>query len=138
MPASLKAGVALSYIPDEWRKFLYVLDNGRLPLDTNFVEGRIRPFTIDWKNRVFSDTLADTHTRAMIYSVVEAAKANKIEPRSYLQYVIENLPLPQSMTLRMARLHPLARISMTQSHQFASNLSGALRIQIRSDKASLF
>jgi transposase len=96
VPSSLKTGEALSYISGEWPKLVRVLEDGRIPLDTNFVESRIRPFTIGRKNWIFSDTPAGAHASAMIYSIVETAKANGVEPFSYLQHVIENLPRANS------------------------------------------
>lgn len=97
VPTSLKTGEALSYALSEWPKLVRILDDGRIPLDTNFVEGRIRPFTIGRKNWVFSDTPAGAHASAMIYSIVETAKANGVEPFSYLQHTIEQLPRAQSV-----------------------------------------
>jgi transposase len=92
VPATLKTGEALKYISDQWPKLQHVLGDGRIPLDTNFIEGRIRPFTLGRKNWVFSDTPAGAHASAMIYSIVETAKANNVEPFAYLRHVIERLP----------------------------------------------
>ena len=39
-----------------------------------------------------SDTPAGAHASAMIYSIVETAKANNVEPFTYLRHVIERLP----------------------------------------------
>ncbi len=39
-----------------------------------------------------SDTPAGAHASTMIYRIVETAKANKIEPFHYLQYIITKLP----------------------------------------------
>lgn len=92
VPSSLKTGEAISYALEQWPKLLLVLDDGRLPLDTNFVESKIRPFTIGRKNWIFSDTAAGAHASAMLYSVIETAKASHVDPFSYLQHVIQKLP----------------------------------------------
>ena len=92
VPASLKTGEALRYLNDQWPKLQHVLEDGRIPLDTNFIESKIRPFTIGRKNWLFSDTPAGAHASAMLYSVIETAKANNVEPYAYLQHVIELLP----------------------------------------------
>ncbi len=52
----------------------------------------IRPFTIGRKNWIFSDTAAGAHASAMLYSVIETAKASHVDPFSYLQHVIQKLP----------------------------------------------
>ena len=44
------------------------------------------------KNWLFSDTPAGARVSAVIYSIVETAKANNIAPRDYLRFLFENLP----------------------------------------------
>jgi transposase len=97
VPASLKTGEALKYLNDQWPKLQHVLEDGRIPLDTNFIESKIRPFTIGRKNWMFSDTPAGAHASAMLYSLIETAKANNVEPYAYLQQVIEQLPKATSV-----------------------------------------
>ena len=46
---------------------------------------QIRPFTVGRKNRLFSDTPAGAKASAVIYSIVETAKANSLAPRDYNQ-----------------------------------------------------
>jgi len=48
-------------------------------------ENQIRPFTVGRKNRLFSDTPAGAKASAVIYSIVETAKANSLAPRDYIQ-----------------------------------------------------
>ena len=52
VPTTLKTGEALHYISEQWPKLQHVLRDGRIPLDTNFIEGRIRPLTLGRKNWV--------------------------------------------------------------------------------------
>jgi hypothetical protein len=69
-----------------------VLDDGRLPLDTNLVENAIRPFVVGRKAWLFADTVGGARASANLYSLVETAKANGIEPWAYLTYLFERLP----------------------------------------------
>ena len=96
VPASLKTGEAMRYLSDQWPKLQHVLKDGRIPLDTNYVESRIRPFTIGRKNWMFSDSQAGANASAMIYSIIETAKANKLEPYAYLRRVIKEIPAAQN------------------------------------------
>ncbi len=48
---------------------------------SNRAENQIRPFTVGRKNRLFSDTPAGARASAVIYSIVETAKANSLVPR---------------------------------------------------------
>ncbi len=69
-----------------------VLDDGRIPLDTNAVERAIRPFVIGRRNWLFADTPSGATASARLYSLVETAKANGLEPWAYLAEVFERLP----------------------------------------------
>ena len=91
-PASLKTGTALTYLSNQFPKLMTTAKSGNLPLDTNFVENKIRPFTLGRKNWMFSDTESGADASAMLYSILETAKANKKEPYSYMQMVFEKIP----------------------------------------------
>jgi transposase len=69
-----------------------VLDDGRVPLDTNLVENAIRPFVLGRKNWLLADTVAGAKASANLYGLIETAKANEIEPSRYLTHLFEVLP----------------------------------------------
>lgn len=52
---------------------------------SNRAENQIRPFTVGRKNWLFNDTPAGAKASAVIYSIVETAKANSLVPRDYIQ-----------------------------------------------------
>jgi len=95
-PASLNTGKAMKYLNGQWPKLLHIFEDGRISLDTNFIENKIRPFTVGRKNWMFSDTQAGAKASAMIYSILETAKANNVEPSAYLSHVLEKIPSAQS------------------------------------------
>lgn len=73
-------------------KYLRVfLDDPDVPLDNNAAEIAIRPFTIGRKNWVLIDTPAGAKASAVIYSIVETAKANKLKVYQYLTYLLTKL-----------------------------------------------
>ncbi len=90
-PQSL-TGKALTYLDNQWPKLVRVLEDGRLPLDTNDVENSIRPFVVGRKAWLFADTVAGAEASANLYSLVETAKANGIEPFAYLRHLFTALP----------------------------------------------
>jgi transposase len=92
VPPQSLTGKALHYLDRQWPKLVRVLDDGRLPLDTNLVENAIRPFVLGRKNWLFADTVAGARASANLYSLIETAKANGIEPWAYLQHLFERLP----------------------------------------------
>ena len=54
------------------------LDNGSVPMDNNAAERAIRPFTVGRKNWVLIDTIQGAKASAIIYSLIETAKANNL------------------------------------------------------------
>ena len=94
-PTSL-TGEALKYLKGQWPKLIRVLEDGRIALDTNAVERCIRPFVIGRRNWLFADTPKGAKASANLYSLVETAKANGLEPWRYLETVFERLPAAKS------------------------------------------
>ncbi len=92
MPPQSLTGKAMDYLQRQWPKLVRVLDDGRIPLDTNLVENAIRPFVVGRKNWLFADTMAGARASANLYRLIETAKANRIEPGRYLAHLFEVLP----------------------------------------------
>ena len=63
-----------------------------LELDNNRSERSIKPFVIGRKNWMFSNTPRGATASATIYSIIETAKENGLNPFTYLQYIFEKLP----------------------------------------------
>jgi hypothetical protein len=55
-------------------------------------ENAIRPFVVGRKGWLFAGSPAGAETSALLYSLVETAKANGLEPHAYLSYLFEHLP----------------------------------------------
>lgn len=85
-------GRALSYLRGQWPGLQIFLKDGRVPIDNNAVENAIRPFTLGRKNWLFSATPAGARASANLYSLIETAKANGIDPHAYLAKVFTELP----------------------------------------------
>ena len=92
VPPQSLTGKALHYMDRQWPKLVRVLDDGRIPLDTNLVENAIRPFVVGRKNWLFADTVAGARASANLYGLIETAKANGIEPGRYLAHLFGVLP----------------------------------------------
>lgn len=96
VPPQSLTGKAMHYMHRQWPKLIRVLDDGRIPLDTNLVENAIRPFVVGRKAWLFADTIAGARASANLYGLIETAKANGIEPGRYLAYLFEILPAVSS------------------------------------------
>jgi len=92
VPPQSLTGKAMTYLDRQWPKLVRVLDDGRIPLDTNRVENAIRPFVLGRKNWLFADTVAGARASANLYGLIETAKANRIEPGRYLAHLFAVLP----------------------------------------------
>ena len=84
-------GKAFTYCRNQWPKLIAFLDDGRLEIDNNRAERSIKPFVIGRKNWMFSNTSRGAKTSAVIYSIVETAKENGLDPFVYLKYVFEQI-----------------------------------------------
>ena len=83
---------ALDYAIKYWPHVMNALEDGRLPLDNNLAERGIKPFVIGRKNFLFSDTPRGAEASAGMYSAVVTAKANGLNPRKYVQWLLEEMP----------------------------------------------
>lgn len=97
VPPSTATGKALQYVHNEWSKLVTYLDDGRLEIDNNRAENAIRPFVLGRKNWLFSHSVAGVKASANLYSLIETAKANGLEPYAYLRHIYTQLPLADSV-----------------------------------------
>ncbi|MDH2240286.1 IS66 family transposase [Pigmentiphaga sp. GD03639] len=95
LPQSL-FGKALHYLHGQWPKLIRYVDNGSWPISNNPCENAIRPFVVGRRGWLFCDTVAGAHASANLYSLVETAKANGIDPYQYLQSMLKALPYAQT------------------------------------------
>ena len=83
---------AVRYSINQKQQLCAFLDKVEVPISNNLAENAIRPFTMGRKNWLFCDTPKGAKASAIVYSLVESAKANGIEPFAYLQHVLVQLP----------------------------------------------
>src|SRR5690606_34820992 len=84
-----KLGEAITYSLNQWEKLTAFLKDGRLEIDNNRSERAIKPFVIGRKNWLFANTPRGAKASATIYSIIETAKENSLNPFQYLQYLFE-------------------------------------------------
>lgn len=89
---SAKLTKALTYLSNQWCKLSRYTENGAWPIDNNHAENCIRPFVVGRKNWLFSTSVEGAKASANLYSLVESAKANNLEPSAYLKTVFTLLP----------------------------------------------
>ena len=99
-------GKALVYLHNQWPFLIGYLDRGDYPLDNNPAENAIRPFAIGRKNWLFSASQKGAISSANLYSLIETAKANHLEPLAYLTKVLTELPAIKNDPGAIAALLP--------------------------------
>lgn len=85
-------GAAVTYARNQWGTLNTFLLDGRLEIDNNRSERAIKPFVIGRKNWLFANTPKGAKASATIYSIIETAKENGINPFKYLEYLFETMP----------------------------------------------
>ena len=85
-------GKAISYALNQWPRLIIYLEDGQLRPDNNLVENAIRPFVIGRKNWLFSGHPRGAAASACLYSLIETAKANRLEPYLYFRFLFDRLP----------------------------------------------
>lgn len=97
VPPKSPTGAALAYLDGQWEKLVRYVEDGNVLMHNNLAENAIRPFVVGRKAWLFSATVRGAHASAAIYSLIETAKANGLEPYWYLRHVIAKLPAAKSI-----------------------------------------
>lgn len=83
---------AVRYSRNQKQALCAFLDHWDVPMSNNLAENAIRPFVVGRKNWLFCDSVKGAESSAIVYSLVETAKANGIDPYDYLCYTLSVLP----------------------------------------------
>jgi transposase len=92
VPPSLLLGKAIRYTLNEWPKLVRYLDSPYLTPDNNIAERAIRPFVVGRKNWLFAGSPKGAESSCAMYSLIETAKQNSVNPNDYLIKVFELAP----------------------------------------------
>lgn len=87
-----KLGEAFQYAFNHKEGLMNYLKDGNCSISNNLSENSIRPFTIGRKNWLFSGSPKGAATSAGIYTLIETAKANGLNPMKYIQFILSDIP----------------------------------------------
>ena len=104
--------VAVRYALGGWEALLRFCDDGRIEIDNNAAERALRVVALGRKNFLFAGSDGGGESAAVIYSLLGAAKLNRIDPEGYLRDVLS----------RIAD-HPIKRIEELLPWNVAASLS---------------
>lgn len=92
VPPKSAFGLAITYARNAWGSINIYLEDGRLNIDNNPVENKIRPFALGRRNWLFMGNARGANAAATIFSLIESAKANGLEGYYYLRHILNKLP----------------------------------------------
>jgi transposase len=86
-----RLGQAVTYSLNQWNNLTRFLEDGRLEVHNNFGERTIRPFTLARKNFMFCDTVKGAKSSAVVFSIIQTAKENGLNPHAYLSFLLKKM-----------------------------------------------
>ena len=106
-PKSL-LGKAVHYTRKQWPRLTTYLSDGRLEISNNRAERSIKPFVMGRKNFLFANVPKGAEASTIIYSLVETAKENDLDPYRYLTWLMREAPnIDMSDAQQVAQLMPV-------------------------------
>ena len=84
-------GKAMKYTLSQWNKIIGIFEVGRIELDNNLIENKIRPLALGRKNYLFAGSHAGAQRIAMMYSFMGSCQANNVNPYIWLKYTLDNI-----------------------------------------------
>lgn len=88
---------ALGYATNQKKYLETFMEDGRIPLSNNLCEANIRPFATGRRAWLFADTPKGATANAILYTLVESAKANDLDVYAYLKYLLTEMPNNQHL-----------------------------------------
>ena len=92
VPPSLALGKAIHYTLGQWEKLIAYLESPYLTPDNNVCENAIRPFVLGRKNWLFAGSPDGAKSSCGMYSLVETARQNNLDPEKYLTIIFDRCP----------------------------------------------
>ena len=83
-------GKAFHYLKEQWPYLTNYLKDGRLEISNNLAERSIKPFVIDRKNFLFANTPKGATGSAIMFSLIQTAMENRLDPYKYLTWLLKN------------------------------------------------
>lgn len=82
---------AFNYTLERWKELTRYTEDGCLEIDNNAAERSLRGAGVGRKNYLFFGSDNGGERAAVIYSLIETCKLNRIDPQRYLEYVLARI-----------------------------------------------
>ena len=100
---------AINYVLNRRSTAETYLEDGRCSFTNNLSENAIRPFAVGRKNWLFSDTVDGANASAVVYTIVEMAKAHDLNIYEYLKFLLEKRPSKEMTDEQFEELAPWSK-----------------------------
>ena len=95
-------GKAFTYAQNQWSTLMALFQDGRLLIDNNHIENKIRPLALGRKNYLFAGSHEAGQRAAMVYSLLASCKEHGINPYEWLKDTLDCIP-----DTKLSQLHNL-------------------------------
>jgi len=92
-------GKAFTYAQNQKKYLTAYLSDGRIEISNNRAERSIKPFVIGRKNWLFCNTPSGAKSSAAVYSLIQTAIENGLNPRAYLEYIFKQIQLQDALCI---------------------------------------
>jgi hypothetical protein len=114
LPPKSETAAAIRYALGLWDALMRYLDDGRIEVDNLIAERALRPVALGRRNYLFAGSDLGGQRAAVLYSLIQTAKMNGLDPEAYLRHVLSRIAT-----------HPINRIEELLPWNVAANLSPA-------------
>ena len=101
-----KFNTAIGYVLKRKTELMNYLQDGHCSMHNNATEHLAKSFAVGRKNWLFSDTPRGAQASAICYTMVEFAKANSLNPRAYLQFLLEQHLSTEMSDMELSKFMP--------------------------------
>jgi len=108
-PRGSRLEKALTYAKNQSPYMMTYLDDSRCSISNNMSENSLRPVTVGRRNWLFCDSTQGADASMMVYSLLETARANGLNPQKYLEYILEARPNKKMTDEELEALSPWNR-----------------------------
>lgn len=91
LSGSTPLGKAIQYLLSRWDALTRYTEDGRLSIDNNLAERLLRGIAVSRKNFLFLGSDRGGERAATVYTIIETAKLNGLDPEAYLATVLDRL-----------------------------------------------
>ncbi|GHU48281.1 hypothetical protein FACS1894200_05030 [Spirochaetia bacterium] len=92
-----RLAAAVNYTLNQWEKLIKYIESPYLTPDNNLSENGIRPLALGRKNWMFFKSPDGAMSGCTLYSLIETAEHNELNPQKYLTYLFEHAPYAKSL-----------------------------------------